>query len=248
MKQARVRFYGELNDFLPAGKRGIPIDYFFDVSGSVKDLIEALGVPHTEIELILINGESTDFSQSVQDGDRVSVYPLFRRIDIEPILRVRPQRLRPIRFVLDIHLGRLAAYLRLLGFDSLYRNDFADEELARISSTEDRILLTRDRGLLKRAEITHGYFVREIDMRKQVLEVLRRYELFGSIAPFRRCLRCNELLRPVPKELIRHKLPPRVERGYDEFHLCPACGRIYWKGSHYQRMHKYIAQVAACCN
>ena len=244
MKQARVRFYGELDDFLPAGKRGSPTDYFFDVSGSVKDMIEAIGVPHTEIDLILINGESVDFSRPVQDGDLVSVYPLFRTIDIGPIVRVRPQRLRCIRFVLDIHLGRLAGYLRLLGFDSVYRNDFVDEDLARISSTEDRILLTRDRGLLKRAAITYGYFVREIDIRKQVLEVLRRFDLCDSIAPFRRCLRCNELLRPVPKESIRNKLPPRVERVYDEFHLCPACSRIYWKGSHYEKMQTFIAEVA----
>jgi uncharacterized protein len=245
MKQARVRFYGELTDFLPVGKRGIPVDYFFDVSGSVKDMIEALGVPHTEIDLILINGESVDFSRPVQDGDLVSVYPLFRTIDITPIVSVRPQELRRIRFVLDIHLGRLAAYLRLLGFDSLYRNDFVDEDLARISSAEERILLTRDRGLLKRAEITYGYCVRESEIRRQVLEVLRRFDLFDSIAPFRRCLRCNELLQPVPKESIRHKLPPRVERAYEDFHLCPACGRIYWKGSHYERMQIFIAEVAA---
>jgi uncharacterized protein len=245
MKQARVRLYGELNDFLPVGKRGIPVDYFFDVSGSVKDMIEALGVPHTEIDLILVNGKSVDFSRPVQDGDLVSVYPLFRTIDIGPIVSVRPQRLRRIRFVLDIHLGRLAAYLRLLGFDSFYRNDFVDEDLARISSAEDRILLTRDRSLLKRAKISYGYFVRESDIRRQVLEVLRRFDLFDSIAPFRRCLRCNELLQLVPKESIRHKLPPRVERGYDEFHLCPTCGRIYWKGSHYERMHTFIAQVAS---
>ena len=185
-----------------------------------------------------------DFSRPVQDGDLVSVYPHFRTIDIGPIVSVRPQRLRRIRFVLDIHLGRLAAYLRLLGFDSLYRNDFVDEDLARISSAEDRILLTRDRGLLKHARIRYGYCVRESEIRRQVLEVLRRYDLFDSIAPFRRCLRCNELLQPVPKESIHHKLPPRVERAYEEFHLCPACGRIYWKGSHYERMQMFIAEVA----
>jgi len=245
MKHARVRFYGDLNDFLPPEKRGVAVDYFFEVSGSVKDMIETLGVPHTEVDLILVNSESVDFSWLVKDANLVSVYPLFSTIDITPIMRVRPQPLRHIRFVLDIHLGRLATYLRLLGFDSLYRNDFRDEELARISCIEDRILLTRDRGLLKRARITYGYCVRESDIRRQVLEVLRRFDLFSSIAPFRRCLRCNELLQPVSKESIRHKLPPRVERDYNEFHICPVCGRIYWKGTHYERMHTFIVQVAS---
>ncbi len=132
MNHAEFRFYAELNDFLPPSKRLVPFSYPFEVSGSVKDMIESLGVPHTEVDLILANGESVGFSYLVRDGDRISVYPVFESIDIAPIVRVRPQPLRDPRFVLDTHLGRLASYLRMLGFDTLYQSDYQDEELLRI--------------------------------------------------------------------------------------------------------------------
>jgi hypothetical protein len=179
----------------------------------------------------------------VQDGDRISVYPVFESIDITPLVRVRPQPLREPRFVLDTHLGQLAAYLRMLGFDTVYRNDCADEELAHLSSSEGRILLTRDRGLLKRAVVTHGYCVRETNPRKRLVEVLRRFDLFGAILPFRRCIRCNGLLQPVSKQAISHRLPPKTRQYYDEFRVCEGCEQIYWKGSHYQRMQEFIARV-----
>ena len=145
---AEFRFYEELNDFLPENRRKILFPFAFEGTPSVKDSIEALGVPHTEIDLILVNGISVDFGCLIRDGDRISVYPVFESIDITPLVRVHSQPLREPRFVLDMHLGRLARYLRMLGFDTLYRNDYADAELARISSQEYRILLTRDPGLL----------------------------------------------------------------------------------------------------
>ena len=146
MKQAEVRFYSELNEFLASWRRGRTTFYDFDVSGSVKDLIEALGVPHTEVDLVLVNGESVDFSYRIKDGDRISVYPPFEAMDISPLAHLRPQPLRDLRFVADAHLGRLAAYLRMAGFDTAYRRDYQDEELASVSANEQRILLTRDRG------------------------------------------------------------------------------------------------------
>src|SRR5271157_1471134 len=161
MKQASLRFYAELNDFLPPERRATDIPCPFHVSPAVRDLIESLGVPHTEVDLILANGESVDFDYPVRDGDRISVYPVFESLDIAPLARVRPEPLRHPRFVVDVHLGRLAASLRMLGFDALYRNDASDEELARTSSEQERILLTRDRGLLKRSAVTRGYYVRE---------------------------------------------------------------------------------------
>jgi hypothetical protein len=243
MNRACVRFYAELNDFLLPGRRMRPFAYGFEGNPSVKDLIEALGVPHTEVDLILIDGESVDFSYQVQDGSRISVYPVFESIDISPLVRVRPHPLRETRFVLDTHLGRLADYLRMLGFDTLYRNDYGDTELAQISSTEGRILLTRDRGLLKRSQVTHGYCIRDTNPRRQVVEVVRRFDLSRSILPFVRCLRCNGLLQPVRKEVIRDRLAPKTRQYYDEFHLCPACDRIYWKGSHYDQMRRFIETV-----
>jgi uncharacterized protein with PIN domain len=243
MKQAWFRFYAELNDFLPAAQRQTAFAHSFEGRVSVKHLIEALGVPHPEVDLVLVNGRSVDFSYLVQDGDRISVYPVFESMDITPLVRVRPQPLREPRFVLDTHLGRLATYLRMLGFDTLYQNDYPDEELAQISSQEARILLTRDRGLLKRSAVTHGYCVRETDPREQVREVLRRFDLFGAVQPFQRCLRCNGVLQPVAREAIVERLPPKTREYYDEFQMCQGCGRVYWKGSHYKRMQRLIERV-----
>lgn len=243
--QAQFRFYAELNDHLPPEKNGHNIVHPFQPGATVKDRIEALGVPHTEVDLILVNGESVDFSYAVQDGDRVSVYPVFEAIDISSLLRVRPHPLRDPKFVLDGHLGRLAAYLRLLGFDTLYRNDYGDAELARIEREDTRILLTRDRGLLKRASVERGYFVRETKPREQVAEVVRRFDLFGSVRPFCRCLDCNGLLRAVGKDAIANRLPPRTKEGRNEFQLCEACSKVYWKGSHYARMLGFVEAIAA---
>lgn len=243
MSQASFRFYAELNDFLPPERRMVTFVHRFDAPASVKDMIEALGVPHTEVDLILANGQSVGFGYLVQDGDRISVYPMFESLDIAPVLRVRPQPLRQARFVLDTHLGKLAAYLRLLGFDSFYRNDASDDELARLSVQERRILLTRDRGLLKRSEVTHGYCVRSTDPREQVAEVIRRFDLSGAIQPFRRCLKCNGILRPVTKTTVLDRLPALTRQYYDQYSLCEACGKVYWPGPHYRRMQQLIQDL-----
>jgi hypothetical protein len=206
----------------------------------VKDLIESLGVPHTEVDLILVNGLSVDFRHPVCDGDTVSVYPVFGSLDIRPALRLRPQPLRRPAFILDAHLGRLAAYLRLLGFDSLYRNDFSDQELARLSADEKRILLTRDRGLLKRSIVTRGYCVRSVKPRGQIREVAERFDLSGSAAPFRRCLSCNGLLHPVEKQAVRELLPPGTRERFEEFYRCTGCGKILWPGAHFSRLQSIV--------
>ncbi len=243
MKKAWLRFYAELNDFLPEEKRHGPFERGFGPGATVKDFIEAAGIPHTEVDLILANGDAVDFSYGVREGDRISVYPVFEALDIGPIARLRPRPLREPRFILDTHLGRLARYLRMLGFDALYRNNYGDDELARASVAEGRILLTRDAGLLKRGIITHGYWVRQTDIGGQVLEIVGRFDLAARVAPFQRCLRCNALLRPVEKDTIAARLPPMVRREHREFQKCPDCGRIYWKGSHYDRMQRWIQRV-----
>lgn len=243
MKTATFRFYAELNDFLPAGRRQVDFMHEFKGQPAIKDTIEALGVPHTEVDLILVNGVSVDFSHPLQAGERISVYPIFESIDITPVLRVRPKPLRIPRFVLDTHLGRLAAYLRMLGFDALYRNDFDDDLLAELSQDENRILLTRDRALLKRSMVTHGYWMRETSPRLQLMEVLQRFDLIGSIVPFKRCMRCNGLLKEIRKEEVLDQLAPETRRYYEKFKRCEACGQIYWRGSHYTRMQKFIDQL-----
>jgi uncharacterized protein len=234
------RFYAELNDFLPPAKRGVAFRHPFELPAAVKDLIEAIGVPHTEVDLILANGQSVDFGYVVQDGDRISVFPVFETLDITPLLRVRPEPLRQTRFVLDTHLGRLAAYLRLMGFDSLYESDYSDEQLARISVAERRIILTRDRGLLKRGQVTHGYCVRATDPRQQLVEVFGRFDLRNAARPFTRCLRCNGLLHPVAKEAVGHLIPPATAERTEEYAQCESCSRIYWPGSHHRRMQDLV--------
>jgi len=243
MQSAFFRFYAELNDLLPLHHRFRTFAHPCDGQSTVKDLIESLGVPHTEVDLVLVNGESVDFSRRVQPGDRVSVYPVFESIDISQVARVRPEPLRQTRFVLDSHLGRLAAYLRALGFDTRYENHSPDEELARISRGEHRILLTRDAGLLKRSAVTHGHLMRETSPRLQLAEVVERFDLRRSVALFSRCLRCNTALDPIAKESIAARLPDRTRNLYTEFFTCQTCGRIYWKGSHYARMQKMIAEI-----
>jgi len=241
MAQATFRFYAELNDFLPPSRRQVSFAHHFNGRVSVKDMIESLGAPHTEVDLILVNGESVDFHYLVQDGDRISVYPVFESFDITPLLRVRSRPLRQPRFVLDVHLGRLAAYLRLLGFDALYSSDCDDATLAALSRDERRTLLTRDRGLLKRRQVTHGYCVRTTNPREQVREVLRRFDLYRLVAPFSRCIRCNGVLEPVAKQSVENRLPPQVRAHHDDFRICAACGQVYWRGSHYERLQALVA-------
>ena len=238
MPAVQLRFYEELNDFLPPQRRKVTFTHELTRRTSVKDLIESFGVPHTEVEMILANGRSVDFSYIVQAGDRISVYPMFESLDVSPLLRLREKPLRDPRFVVDANLGQLARYLRLLGFDATYRINFADAEVARIASREKRIVLTRDRALLQHKIITHGYFVRAVKPREQVREILARLDLYRSLRPFTRCLRCNGELETVDKEAVLQQLEPRTKRFYERFRRCKACGQAYWKGSHFDRMEK----------
>ena len=243
MPGATIRFYANLNDLLPPHRRRTAFSHDITLHTSIKDLIESFSVPHTEVDLILVNGESVDFAYLVRDNDRISVYPPFKSIDISATTRVRPPALNDARFILDVHLGKLAAFLRLLGFDVLYENEGDDEDLAQISADQNRIMLTRDRGLLMRNAVVYGYCVRATDPRQQLLELIERFDLLSQIKPFERCLRCNELLKSVDKESILHRLPPKVRDSHHEFHICRRCDQIYWPGTHYEKMQDFINAV-----
>lgn len=242
-QQIIIRFYEELNDFLPPDKRKCTFTHVLKKTGSVKDLIESLGIPHTEIDLIIVNGISVNFCYQVKNNDHISVYPVFTSLDISPLIRCQPEPLCNTRFVLDVHLGRLAAYLRMLGFNTLYRNDIDDPELADISVNEHRILLTCDRRLLMRKQITHGYFVRERQPEKQILEILQRFNLGNNIKPFSRCMHCNAHTHAVDKASIKDRLQPKTEKYYNAFYQCEGCKKIYWKGSHYSKMKRMIDKI-----
>jgi len=202
---------------------------------SVKDLIEGLGVPHPEIDLILLNGESVPFDQPVLDGDRMAVFPSFQALDVSGVTQVRPRPLTTARFLLDGHLGKLAKRLRLVGLDAVCPKGAKDDELADLAAGEGYILLTRDHALLKRGTVSHGYCIRETDPHRQLVEVLTR---FGPLAlqPFSRCLRCNAKLQEVSKSVVESRLPPRTREHYDRFQACLGCGRVYWQGSHWKRL------------
>lgn len=236
MKSISIRFYEELNDFLIKEKRKIRFEQEFFGRESVKDLIEAIGVPHTEVDLILVNGKSVDFNYILQDNDDVSVYPVFESFDIKDAQHLRSQPLREPKFVLDVHLGKLSRYLRMLGFDTYYKNNLNDSEVVQISLTESRTILTSDVGLLKRGEVTHGYFVRNTDIKKQVEEVVNRFQLSSNIKEFSRCIECNALLVSIEKEKVIEKIPPKVLDYQTDFFVCPSCKKIYWKGSHVEDM------------
>ncbi|MGZ8955871.1 MAG: Mut7-C RNAse domain-containing protein [Methylovulum sp.] len=242
---AEFRFYAELNDFLPLGQRKRTVHYRFSGHPGIKDPIEVFGVPHTEVEVIIVNGQSVGFDYQLQDGDRAAVYPVFKSLDISPLLKLREKPLHHSRFILDVNLGKLAKRMRLLGFDCLYRNDYLDAEVVNIAVNEQRIVLTRDRRLLYAKQINHGYWVRAVDVGRQIDEVLYRFDLYGSIHPFARCLVCNGVLTPVAKADILALLEPKTRLYYEIFHRCSNCQRIYWEGSHVEDMRERFAGFLA---
>lgn len=245
MSVAHFRFYEELNDFLPPERRKTTFAHEFHRRTSIKDMIEALGVPHPEVELIVVDGESVGFDHIVHDGERIAVYPMFEAFDVTGALRVRPAPLRTPRFVLDVNLGTLAKYLRLCGFDTLYRNDYTDDRIATLSAEQERILLTRDRDVLKRRIVSHGYFVRDDDPRQQLREVIDRFDLGDTASPFSRCAMCNGALRDVDKAAIMHRLEAGTRRHYDTFRECAECGRLYWRGSHIRGIERMLVELRA---
>lgn len=241
--QATYRFYGNLVDLLTLPDESGVVVRTFDESPSVKDQLEACGVPHTEVALLLVNGVSVGFDRQIRDGDRISVYPHFWELDVSPVSLVRPEPLAETRFLADVNLGKLARYLRLLGFDTLSDGRWHDPELVEIAGSESRLLLTKDRPLLKRSAVTHGYLVRAVDPLDQLAEVVRRFELSDEIRPFTRCMECNGILRSVEKAEINHLLEPLTRSSFEEFRQCPDCQRVFWKGSHHRRLAAIVEEA-----
>lgn len=240
---ATFHFHGGLNDFVQRRQRHLPIEHSFTWRASVKDMLESLGPPHSEVWLLVVNGVSVDFEYIVQPGDVIDAYDIESAPQVEaPIALVPPYPGRP-RFILDQHLGRSAAYLRMLGFDTLYRNDYHDEELARVSDEDTRILLTRDIGLLKRGRVMYGYFVRNTDPLVSLREIARRFKLGDHVQPFQFCIKCNGLLHPVDKASVLDQLQPDTAAAFNEFHQCGSCHQVYWKGAHFAKMEKLVQEV-----
>jgi uncharacterized protein with PIN domain len=243
MPTARFRFHGNLNFFLPRRLKNKEIVQEFDWKASIKDMVESIAPPHPEIELILVNGKSVGWDYIVQADDTVDAYPDYTNDAIAEKVRLIPPYPHKPRFVLDTHLGKLANYLRMMGFDTLYRNDYDDDELAETSHHEERIVLTRDLGVLKRGLVIYGYFVRNTDPNKQLVEISERYGLKEHLQPFARCMACNGELLSVEKESILHLLAADTAAHFNKFQQCQACAKVYWRGGHHERMEKMIEAV-----
>ncbi|WP_199178200.1 Mut7-C RNAse domain-containing protein [Mycobacterium hubeiense] len=234
MSGVELRVYAELNDFLPAEARYTAQTRPFRAHQTVKDVVEAAGIPHTEVDLMLVNGESVDFGHRPQPGDRLTAYPVFESLDIGSLTRVRPRPLRDPRFIVDVNLGGLARLMRLMGLDVRCDWDVDDAALAAKAADEHRILLTRDRGLLKRRNVTHGVFVRSDRPFDQVVEVIDGLDM-----------RCGGVVNDVAKEDVVDRLEPLTRRYHDAFRQCCDCGRVYWKGSHHKHLENLVDQIRA---
>jgi uncharacterized protein with PIN domain len=243
-RTAEFRFYEELNDFLPAARRKVGFMYPFRGTPAVRDLVQAIGVPHTEIDLVLVDGRSVDFTHRLRGGERVAVYPAFERLDISPLLRLRPRPLRRTRFILDVHLGKLARHLRLLGLDSAYRQDWDDATLIDRALAERRIILTRDVAILKQGRVTHGHWVRSHQPACQLEEIIEAFDLRRQLAPFTRCLECNGAIGPVDSAELAGRVKGEILGRFDRFWQCAECRRVYWQGTHYRRLLQRVRRFA----
>jgi uncharacterized protein with PIN domain/sulfur carrier protein ThiS len=234
MSTATFRFCEGLEPFLAKENRNHAFQYTCARAATLKNAIEALGVPHTEVGSIVVNGEPATLQRAVRENDVIEIYPR------------ETEKVGPVPiFLADAHLGGLARFLRMLGFDTLHRNAFADAEIRRLASEEDRIVLTRDRELLKCREIRRGCYVRALKPEKQLHEVAARYGLGPLARPFTLCLHCNLPLEAVDRAAVVHRLPQKILLLHQQFTYCRGCDRVYWPGSHYERMRLALKPIFA---
>jgi uncharacterized protein len=244
--RVRLKFHDDLTFFLKSKTGNEVIERDLGEKTSVKDVIESCGVPHPEVDLIIVNGKPVDFSHPIVKDADIDLYPVQSQCLLfkEKRLQVRST----VRFVADGHLGTLARNLRLLGFDVAYDRQAQDRQLLSVMQREDRALLTRDRRLLMHAIVRHGYCPRSQNADDQTIEVIRRFALFDLIAPFTRCLRCNAPLHRAVKADVIEKLEPLTKIYYEEFHRCSGCGQIYWAGSHFSKLQRRLEKIRARCS
>lgn len=238
-----LRFYEELNDFLHPENRKKTFLSIIDTPKTIKQLINSFGIPDVEVDLVLANSHSVPFSYLLKDGDYVSVYPKFESFDISSVTEIRNKPLRNLNFILDVHLGKLAKYLRMLGFDTLYQNNYTDQHLIRLSKESGRVLLTRDKALLNVKQVTRGYWVKNNNAINQIKEVVNRFHLLPLAKPFSRCLKCNAKVQNIDKRLLKNIVSPNIYSQYSEFSECTGCGNVFWKGSHYRSMVRFIEKL-----
>jgi len=240
---ALFRFHEGIKELLRPGNR--EGKFFCPVSrrASVKDVIESLGVPHTEAGRITAEGREVDFSYLPRAGDELDVHGVTPPLDVTSPCALRPTPLQKISFVVDVNVGKLARLLRLLGLDAAYDHLWRDTKIADVAASQGRIALSRDRSLLKRKKVEFGRLVRAGHPKDQLLEVLDFFGIRGPFKTFSRCLHCNLALAPVDKAEILHRLEPLTKKYFNVFHICPGCRRVYWPGSHHEKMIEWLEGV-----
>lgn len=239
MATARFRFHGELADFLPRERRGAAFAYACARAATLKNAIEALGVPHTEAADITVNGARATLDRIVREGDAIEVHPWNPANQGQTTFFAEKRGLSLI-FVADAHLGGLARFLRMLGYDTLHENALGDAEIRRLAWQERRIVLTRDRELLKCREVLRGAYVHALKPEAQLREVAARYGLAAQARPFTLCLACNLPLQPADSASVAARIPDRIRERYSRFAHCPGCNGIFWEGSHFARMRETL--------
>lgn len=243
MIQIFARWYSELNDDLPVEQQYVTFVHQIESDIIVRDFILRNKIPVDQVDLVLVNGDSADLTYKLKNDDRIALFPVFESFDISSVTKVREIPLRQPKFILDVHLGKLASHLRMLGFDTLYQNNYTNETLCRISLDENRTLLSKGKSLIETGCLTHAYLIKNKDPRLQLIEVLDRFQLFAHTAPFTRCIECNSILQKIEKEEILSRIPEKVKDWCSEYQLCSTCDRLYWKGSHYEKMHEFISKL-----
>ncbi|MDP4291607.1 MAG: Mut7-C RNAse domain-containing protein [Bacteroidota bacterium] len=243
MNRISFRFYEELNNYLPDEKRKVWFEYAFPGSISMEEALHQLKIPVDEVDLILVNQQSRGFEYLLQEGDRVSVYPVFESFDISGVSKVREKPLRNPKFICDVHLGRLCKYLRMLGWDTLYSNRYTPDKIIAVSGQEGRIILSRNQLLTRHKKVTRSYWVQSSDPLEQIEDLIENLDLSNETQPLTRCLNCNHRIVPVTKQEILHRLQPRTKQYFEEFFICPVCDQIYWKGTHFEHMSDFINQI-----
>jgi uncharacterized protein len=238
----RLVFHGDLDFFLKRAAGGSEIVRDLREAASVKDLIESCGVPHPEVDRILVNDRPVGFTYLLQNNCLIDVYPV--EFSESPTNPDSLQRRALDRFVADGHLGKLARNLRLLGFDVAYHRYADDPQLLEIMQREERALLTRDRRLLMHGIVRDGYCPRSSAPSEQTIEVIRRFQLVDRVNTFARCLQCNALLQEVTKADVIDQLEPLTRIYYDRFRRCTGCGKIYWRGSHFSQLEASLQHLA----
>jgi len=242
-KTINIRCYAELNDFLSFEKKQENFTLSLKTPVTVAEVIELLGIPLSEVDLVMVNSQPVELNHRLFENDYVSIYPTFETFDISRLKTAQKQPLRITRFILDAHLGKLAKYLRMLGFDTLYKNDYGDMEIIEIAKVQKRIILSRDKLLLKSPMVDHGYYVRATEKHDQLIEVVEKFDLYSLFKSFTRCMTCNTVLLSKKKETVRNLIDPDIYRCFNEFFFCPACNKVFWKGSHFDRMERLILNI-----